>query len=317
MQANQKQSIIGELKENGETIISGLIKFKGTIIDNQKVYYQLSIVGDSAIWASELNDKKLRHLDLYQYTHAWTQVNQEASEIPSSLPYVYPLINTDLGRFYVHEAALGIGTSVRMIIKGAIYINDFTSQSITVSGFESGEYNKEFQSGNYTVENLYNGTDSRITLLNTTFQAFNFVAETGYIQINKSSGIRVRTTDRYPMIRESFLIEKVFNSIGYRVESNYLNNVLSKKYTVHEANKGWQGQQRFKDFAAFRVGIIEDVVFDASPNGFIDYTFPFDNKTFGSHFDNGNFFDANDYHYKPKIATKQDFHHILWKVYIG
>lgn len=306
--ANQKQSIIGELKENGETIISGLIKFKGTIILNQKVYYQLSIVGDSAIWANELNDKKLRHLDLWNYTHLWTQTVQEASEIPSTLPYVYPLIdNGGLGLFYVHEAALGNGNSVRMIIKGEIFPNDFTNQSITVFGFESSEYNQVFEDGDYSVDNLYDGVNSRITLLNTTFQSYDVVPEYGYIQINKTSGIRVRVTDRYPMIRESFLIEKIFNEIGYRVESNYLTTVLSKKYTVHEANKGWQGQERFNNFAVFRVGIIEDVVFPGSPSGYTDYTFPFDNKTFGSHFDNGNFFDTNDYHYKPKVATRQDF----------
>lgn len=306
--ANPKQSIVGELKENGETIISGLIKFKGTTIVNQKVYYQLSIVGDSAIWANELNDKRLRHLDLWNHTHTWTQSVQNASELISAMPYVYSLINSGkLGIFYVHEAALGNGNSVRMIIKGQIFSSDFTNQSITVSGFSSSEYNKEYTSSQYTIENLYNGTDSRITLLNTTFQPFDVVPEYGYIQINKTSNIRVRVTDRYPMIRESFLIEKIFNEIGYRIESNYLNTILSKKYTVQEANKGWQGQERFKDFAAFKIGIIEDVVFPAAPGNFVDYHFPFNDKEFGSHFDNGNFFDTDDYHYKPKIAKRQDF----------
>ncbi len=70
--ASQNKLILGQLKEDGETIIDGRIKYHGSTIDGLDTYYRLSIVGDNNIWAYLLSKERLRHIDLYEHTHAWT-----------------------------------------------------------------------------------------------------------------------------------------------------------------------------------------------------------------------------------------------------
>lgn len=308
--ANQSKPIVGELKEDGETIISGRIKYHGSTIEGLDTYYRLSMVGDNNVWAYTLSQKRLRHLDLYDQTHTWTQANQEASETnDSNKVYCYPLVQTkNIGKFYVHGAwSQSGGSSTEFQIKGEIFSSDFTGYSIECFEFETSDYNNTFSS--YTVQNLFDGTNSRIIVNGLAFNGnYGAIRETGYIRIVKSTGVRIRTTDRYPILRISSLIERIFNSIGYRVKSDYNDHILSKKWLAYEMNLGWDGQNRFKDFALFKAGIIEDkAVFANTSGSFIDYDFYFDDTENLTHFDNAQYFDTSTYTYSPKIAYRQNF----------
>jgi hypothetical protein len=308
--ASQNQLIIGQLKEDGETIIHGRIKYHGSTIDQLDTYYRLSIIGDNNVWAYLLSRKRLRHLDLYNHTHAWTQAIQEANETPNAnKPFIYPLIATkNIGRYFVHAAYTnGGGLNTEFQIKGAVYPADFTGYDIEVFGFEHSEYNNTFS--NYTVESLFDGINSRIIVNGLAFNGnYDAVREFGYIRIVKSSGIRIRTTDRYPIIRVSDLITQIFNDIGYRVQSDYNTHILSKIYIAYEYGTGFKGQQRHTDFALFKAGIIEDkALFSNTSGSYIDYDFYFDDTKHLNHFDNGQFFDVNTHSYAPKIAYRQNF----------
>lgn len=311
--ANQSKLIIGELKEDGETIISGRIKYHGSTIEGLDTYYRLSIVGDNNVWAYTLSQKRLRHLDLYDQTHTWTQANQEASETnDSNKVYCYPLVQTkNIGKFYVHGAwSQSGGSSTEFQIKGEVFPSDFTGYSIECFEFETSDYNNVFTS--YTINNLFDGINSRIIVNGLAFNGnYGSVLETGYIRIVKNTGVRIRTTDRYPILRVSSLIERIFNGIGYRVKSDYNEHILSKKWLAYEMNLGWDGQNRFKDFALFKAGIIEDKIIpldtSETPLTYVDYDFPFDNIDDLDHFDDGHFFDINTHTYSPRIAYRQNF----------
>lgn len=311
---NQNQLIIGELKEDGETIISGKIKYHGATIEGLNTFYRLSIIGDNNVWAYQLSNKRLRHLDLYDETHAWTQANQEASESNNTnKTYCYPLIQTkNLGKFHVHSAwSQNNDANTEFQIKGNIYPNDFIGSSIELLDFEHSDYNKTFSSSSYTVQNLFDGVNSRIIINGLAFNGdYGDVRDVGYIRIVKSSGIKIRTTDRYPVLRVSTLIEKIFNSAGYHIQSNYNANVLSKLWFAYEMNYGWAGQRRFKDFALFRAGNIVDktITFLFTQNKEV---VPLDDTDSLKNFDNGNFFNKEEFSYQPKIIFKQKFYAAL------
>ena len=120
---------IGEIKNGNEVIISGLVIIKGVEIEGNANYYNLLIVGDNYVWFKLLENKPMRHLDLWSYTHAWTAANQ--TEIPGE-EYFYPLIdNSELGKYHVYAAESAGGTKTSLLIKGPIYGSDFNGFSIS------------------------------------------------------------------------------------------------------------------------------------------------------------------------------------------
>lgn len=303
--------VTAEVRADGEPIISGLLQFLGATYENEQLYYRLKIKGDNSVWAEQLSTKRLLNMDLYAFTHPWTQAHQEASETPSAgLPYIYPLIQTHtLGKYYVHAAfSANAGASTEFQIRGAVYPSDFTGFAIELFGFETDNYNAQFT--NYTVQSLFDGINSRITVNGLAFNGdYGVVREYGYLRIVKDTGIRVRTTDRYPAIRISYLLERLFNDIGFRLSSRYNAQILSKKYLHYFQNAGWLGQQQLVEFMRFRVGIREDKFIpqqtQVNPQ---DFTFEFDDTETDGYFDNGLFFNTQTHRYVPSIAFRQNFH---------
>lgn len=303
--------ITAEVRADGEPIIAGLLQFLGATYQNEQLYYRLKIKGDNSVWAEELSSRRLLNIDLYAFTHPWTQQHQEATELPSpTRPYVYPLIQTHtLGKYYVHAAfTANAGASTEFQIRGAVYPNDFTGFDIELFGFETDRYNAQFSS--YTVQSLFDGVNSRVIVNGLAFNGdYGAVREFGYIRIVKDAGIRIRTTDRYPAIRVSYLLERLFNDIGYRLSSRYNAQILSKKYLHYHQNAGWLGQQQLVEFMRFRVGVTGDKFIpqqtQINPQ---DYVFEFDDTNADGYFDNGLFFNVENHHYEPRIGFRQNFH---------
>lgn len=295
---------------NSNTLLVGKVKFAKVSIRGSKIMYEFYIIGDNGSWSSELADKQLKNLNLWQYSHDWTQTEQEASEIPNATkPYVYPLINSGkLGTFYVHDVALYTGNKPSFLIKGTVYPSDFSGQTLTLFNFGESSYNNE--ATNFTVENDYNGQGiSRIIINDFDYVSFD-EAPYGYIQI-KGNNNRVRVTDRYPMIRVSDLMERVFRGIGYQVQSTFCDNILSKKYIAYEQHSGFEGQLRFQDNFKFRAGITEDKSVVNFPASTAEYKVAFDNTDYQVNFDTFNAFDTDDNSYQPKVAINQAFYFAL------
>lgn len=303
--------VLAEIRSNGEPVMTGLLLFLGATTTADTLFYRFKIKGDNSVWAEQLAAKRLLNLDLYAFTHPWTQQQQEAAELPSpSRPYIYPLIQTHtLGKYYVHAAfTANAGASTEFQIRGALYPADFSGHEIEIFGFATDRYNATF--GNYIVQSLFDGVNSRIIVNGLAFNGdYGVVREYGYLRIIKDTGIRVRTTDRYPAIRISYLLQRLFNDIGYRLQSRYNEQVLAQKYLHHNQNAGWLGQQQLVRFMQFKVGIQQDVFIpqqtQVNPQ---DFTFPFDDTSSDGYFDNGLFFDTATHHYQPRIAFRQNFH---------
>lgn len=295
---------------SSNTLIAGKIKFANVKVQMNKILYEFHIVGGNGSWANDLIDKKLRSLDLWEYSHDWTQANQENAEIPNATKlYVYPLINNgQLGIFYVHNIELYTGNKPAFLVKGEIFSTDFTGKTLSLFGFNDSSYNNETTS--FTVQNNYNGNGiSRIIINDFDYVPFNDEPY-GYIKI-KGGNSRVRTTDRYPIIRVSDIINRIFRGIGYNLKSSFVDNILSKKYTAYEQFSGFAGQLRFQENFKFRAGIIEDKVVINQIVSTNEYKIAFDNTDYQINFDNTNSFDKSTNSYKPRVLINQSFYFAL------
>jgi hypothetical protein len=303
------KSYTAKVINQGNTLIDGLVKFSKVIMQGNKLFYEFYIVGSNNVWANELRDKRLRNLDLWEYSHEWTQSNQENAETPMSpKPYVYPLINGKVGIFYVHDIELHSPNKPSFLIKGEVYPSDFSGKDITLFNFAEDDYNTT--SNSYTVENNYDGNgNSRIIVHHLSFIPFDDYPY-GYIEIVGGNS-RLRATDRFPMLRISDILAHIFRGIGYNLKSFFTDNILSKKYTIYEYFSGHEGQLRFQENFKFRSGIIEDKTISNPTVSTAEYKVEFDNTDYQINFDPTSSFDASLFAYAPKITVVQAFYFAL------
>lgn len=295
---------------DSNSLIVGKVKFYEVEFLGNRTIYKFFIVGNNGAWANEISQKDLRALDFWEHSHQWTQANQEASEYPNAVrPYVYPLINSGkMGVFYVHKVQLGPGSKADFLIKGQVFVSDFAGKNITLFGFEEESYNGNGNNlGNYTVIDDYNGTGVAKIECN----HIDFVKDSyGYIAITGGNS-RVRVTDRYPIINVAALFQKIFNDIGYRLESEFLDNTLSKKYIAYNQFTGFTGQLKLQDEFKFRAGIDQDTTVNNPTAITAEYTINFNDTFYEPNFDKLNMFNLSNSAYEPKIVINQSFYFAL------
>lgn len=295
---------------DSNTLIVGKIKFYEVEVLGNETTYKFFIVGNNGAWANELSQKDLRALDFWEHSHEWTQANQEASEYPNAIrPYVYPLINNGkIGAFYVHNIQVASNNDAAFLIKGEVFLSDFTGKTLSFFGFGDDSYNTT--TSNFLVENDYNGNGiSRITVYDFDFVGFD-EAPYGYIQIVGGNS-RVRVTDRYPIVNVVALFQKIFNNIGYHLESDFLDNTLSKKYIAYNQFTGFTGQLKLQDEFKFRVGIDEDKSVTNPTVTTNEYKIELNDTVYQPNFDKLNVWSETEFAYEPKIIINQSFYFAL------
>lgn len=102
----------------------------------------------------------------------------------------------------------------------------------------------------------------------------------------------VLVEDRFPALNIKRLFDRMFNGIGYKIDSKFFNSDFFKKLYAPFTNELFKNPESFLENKNFKVGINDDFIIGFPANPFVagtTYLFPFDNET-GINFDDGDNF---------------------------
>ncbi len=115
----------------------------------------------------------------------------------------------------------------------------------------------------------------------------------------------VLVEDRFPALNVKRIFDRMFNGIGYKIDSNFLNSDFFKKLYLPFTNELFRHVDNFREDNLFRAGLLSDLPFNSITSG-STITVPFDNETV-EFFDTGNNFDTSTFEYTVHEKSEQNF----------
>ena len=229
----QKVSTIGVVRESGTDILTGLVNLKSVQRTSKEQYFEITIIGNSAEWIETMAAASLRDLGNYGY-HYKTQAAIEAS-YAGTLPYAYGLINEGYKGGEVRISSIeddGNGKCL-CIVDGTITdyglrTNIAAGNTVTGLKFDNSAYNTA-----HVVAQISGYGDYGYGVwLNTSFMG----NSTGVLRPVTPD---IRVEDLSLLINAEKILTKMFNTAGYRIQSDFVSSDYFKSLFILPGAEKW------------------------------------------------------------------------------
>lgn len=274
----QKIEARGLIEAQGVEIMKGKVKMLKNVT-NASTEYSFNIIGDNGDWRTYVDGVNLKSLNLTDQDHALTRDNVLAAEpLTSDKMYKYPLLN--LGKMGAYNAYVwtNAGTKQIRLKKEQTQIPFAQSQSnkypfenligkqITLSGFGlSDEIIATVTAQTNGTANILGTTvylDANLTLSGVTVD----ITGTGTVSLLEGNHF-VKVSDLLPTIQVKGLVDRIFQGSGYRIRSNWLNNVGRRLYMVKGTDNGRALDDETAATYDFNVGLTTNKIYNPEDAG--------------------------------------------------
>jgi len=248
---NQKTLKEGVMTFGGVEIMRGPVKFIKPVVNNVTEYV-FTIIGESGDWRNKMDKKRLRDLNLSDQEHTYTKQNINISEnVTDGRIYSYPVVNDGrLGVFRVKDSyelsIIKVLLFDQELVAGVpVYpVPYMVGKTIVLEGFGLSEpfVTQILQQYNISEFGTIVGIPTNITPELNGPGIF-------YLQ---SGSDHVKVTDRPLAIQIKGLVERIYKELGYKVQSNFIDNIgrklflLNKMIQNNELSTSFYQQLKFK-----------------------------------------------------------------------
>ena len=222
----QKESYTGVIKENGTTIMTGVVKLLQVTRESDTVYFDVVIVGNGRPWVIEMTETDLIGTNIGG-NHYLTASVQTASEV-NNFVYSYGLHNTGYigGEVEVEKVEDDGNGFCKYTLKGTSTIHNLKTcfangDTIIGSGFSISAYN--------TAQKITENVQPHIVVTDCPFQ------ETSSGLLREKVG-KVYVEDRPLLLNVYNVLIKLFLEYGYQISSIFINSDFFKALYFDPAN---------------------------------------------------------------------------------
>lgn len=226
----QKVSTIGVVRESGNDILTGLVNLKSVQRTSKEQYFEITIIGNSAEWIETMAAASLRDLGNYGY-HYKTQAAIEAS-YAGTLPYAYGLINEGFkgGQMVVTSVEDDGNGKCLMLYDGTTSDHDLRD-NVYAAGVFIPFYGLKFDNSAYNTVHYVTGLQQGGILTNSPFMG----NSAGVLRRNPD----LRVEDMSLLINAEKLLTKMFNTAGYRIQSDFIDSNYFKSLFILPGAEKW------------------------------------------------------------------------------
>jgi len=251
----QKVDNSAVVKEEGSTVLIGVVNLKKVEFNDSNVNFQITIVGNSREWINQMKDQILTGLDIGG-THTFNKAAIDASETNNYI-YSYGLMNKGFaGNEAEVESVESVGGKTRYNTVETNYIHNLkyrfqVDDVIRGVGMDVSAYN---------VNQIVTGLSTYYIETDLVFSG----ESSGKIQLVKS---KVYVEDRPILFNVRAILTAMFKAVGYQIESNFINGTFFGKLFIEAP--GFKHSQEYIDDRYCKTGISEMIKNDVAGYSFV------------------------------------------------
>lgn len=238
---SQSQTLSASVVKNGETVVIGRLRFMGTEINKGKSFYKIVIFGGGD-WKLDLENKRLKDLDLKDQAHLWSFENIEAENPDPERAYIYPLVDAGgIGQIPIIDVTPFSSIPALKFRSSTVAPSNLFAPFPLVSGAELTLIGFDDSTLNRTVDltqsfpNYHGEGYEAAAIYDPELVGFNANGlKSGFAILNPQDPNRrdVKINDRFPAWNVGYLVRKIYDGIGYKVVSNHLLDKMNNCYLL-------------------------------------------------------------------------------------